>query len=74
MAKNKEIKPIVNIAPSRENERTITVEFTFHAPSLSTENLDKIAEDVLYRAKKDVISLLEIAINQEQKFLDATRR
>ena len=70
----KKLFPTVSIAPTRENEREITVSIVFHAPSLADEDLELVAVNALADAKKDVQLALESAVKQEQRWLDATRR
>jgi len=67
-------KPEVSIeAVAGENERKITVEFTFNAHKFDGDDLRGLTELILERAKDGVVAALEGSINQEQKWLDKTR-
>ena len=68
------IEPIVSIQPSRENDRKISVEFIIHANKIKYEDIKDITFQILKDAMPGVKKVIEEAVGQEQKFLDATRR
>lgn len=68
------IEPVVSIQPSRENDRKVSIEFIIHANKIKYEDIKDITFQILKDAVEGVISTIEEAVGQEQKFLDATRR
>lgn len=70
----KSLNPIVSIAPTRENEREVLISIKFHAPGLMNDDLEEIVNQALSDSAGDVLLAFQGAVNQEQKYLDATRR
>ena len=68
------IEPTVSIQPSRENDRKISIEFIIHANKIKYEDIKDITFQILKDAVSGVKKVIEEAVGQEQKFLDATRR
>ncbi len=70
----KKLSPTVSITPTRENEREVLISIKFHAPGLIDDDLEEIVEQALSDSADDVLLAFQEAVNQEQKYLDATRR
>ncbi len=68
------IEPIISIQPSRENDRKISIEFIIHANKIKYEDIKDITFQILKDSVEGVKKVIEEAVGQEQKFLDATRR
>ena len=68
------IEPVVSIQPSRENDRKVSIEFIIHANKIKYEDIKDITFQILKDSVEGVKKIIEEAVGQEQKFLDATRR
>lgn len=68
-------KPEISIESlPQENERKISIGFKFNAHKFNTDDVEGFVELILERSKDGVISALNDAVNQEQKWLDKTRQ
>ena len=57
----------------KENERNLGIQFKFNSSKIKPDKIEELADEILKTARAGVISELEAAINQEQKWLNATR-
>jgi hypothetical protein len=76
-AKVKSKKPLntgVTISPSGANSREITITYIFNAPSINKNKLNEIIDEVYKDTRPRFYEALELAVTQEQKWVDATRQ